>query len=192
MTEIFVKLFLHASFMYHFKSSRKELVSRQLLKFFERNSAKNDPNSLITLVGMSSDFEASFEFNFLTIEVTLSVLTFWKVKVLLYFFICSLIATMLGWPSNFVMILSILSLLTLSLFSWKEVIPRLETIFIKYSLKVWASSIIGDHFISFFQGYSFISLIFITKNRLYIFPKLLIVIDVRHFKVSIILLFSFS
>ena len=42
----------------HFKSSGKEPVSRQLLKFFERNSAKNVPNSLITLVGISSDFEA--------------------------------------------------------------------------------------------------------------------------------------
>ena len=38
----------------HFKSSGKEPVSRQLLKRFERNSAKNVPNSLITLVCMSS------------------------------------------------------------------------------------------------------------------------------------------
>ena len=67
----------------HFKSSGKEPVSRQLLKFFERNSAKNVPNSLITLVGMSSDFEAFFEFNFLKIEATLSAPTLWKVKVLL-------------------------------------------------------------------------------------------------------------
>ena len=57
----------------HFKSSRKEPVSRQLLKFFERNSAKNVPNSLTTivdmssLVGMSSDFEDFFVFNFLII-----------------------------------------------------------------------------------------------------------------------------
>ena len=70
----------------HFKSLGKEPVSRQLLKFFERNSAKNVPNSLITLVGMSSDFEAFFVFNFLIIKATLPVLTFWKVKVLLYFF----------------------------------------------------------------------------------------------------------
>ena len=33
----------------YFKSSGKEPVSRQLLKLFERNSAKNVPNSLITL-----------------------------------------------------------------------------------------------------------------------------------------------
>ena len=46
----------------HFKSSGKEPVSRQLLKFFERNSAKDVPNSLITLVGISSDFEAFYEF----------------------------------------------------------------------------------------------------------------------------------
>ena len=97
----------------HFKSSGKEPVSRQLLKFFERNSAKNLPNCLITLVGMSSDSEAFFEFNFLMIEATLSVLTFWKVKVLIYFFISSSIATMLGRPSNFMMMLSILLLFTL-------------------------------------------------------------------------------
>ena len=47
----------------HFTSSEKEPVSRQLLKFFERNSAKNDPNSLITLVGRSSDFQVFFVFN---------------------------------------------------------------------------------------------------------------------------------
>ena len=67
----------------HFKSSVKEPVSRQLLKFFESKSAKNVPNSLISLVGMSSDFVALFAFNFLIIEATLSVLTFWKVKALL-------------------------------------------------------------------------------------------------------------
>ena len=44
----------------HFKSSGKEAVSRQLLKRFERNSAKNVPNSLITLVCMLSDVEAFF------------------------------------------------------------------------------------------------------------------------------------
>ena len=55
---------------------RKEPVSTQLLKFFERNTEKNVPSSLITLVGMSSDCEAFFEFNFLIIEATLSVLTF--------------------------------------------------------------------------------------------------------------------
>ena len=63
------------------KSSGNEPLSRQPLKFLARNSAKNVPNSLITLVGMLSDFEAFFEFNFLIIEVTLSVLTFWKAKV---------------------------------------------------------------------------------------------------------------
>ena len=59
-----------------FKSSGKEQVSKQLLKFFQRNSAKSIPNSLIILVGMSSDFKAFFMFNFLIIEVALSVLTF--------------------------------------------------------------------------------------------------------------------
>ena len=59
------------------KSSGKEPVSRQLLKFFERNSAKNVPNSLITLAVMTSDFEAFFELDFLIIEVTLTVPTFW-------------------------------------------------------------------------------------------------------------------
>ena len=44
----------------HFKSWVKEPLLRQLLKVFERNSAKNVPNSLITLVGMSSDFEIFF------------------------------------------------------------------------------------------------------------------------------------
>ena len=48
----------------HFKFSEKERVSEQPLKVFERESAKNVPNSLITLVGMSSDFEAFFAFNF--------------------------------------------------------------------------------------------------------------------------------
>ena len=64
----------------HSKSSGNEPLSRQPLKFLARNSAKNLPSSLITLVGMLSDFEAFFEFNFLIIEVTLSVLTFWKAK----------------------------------------------------------------------------------------------------------------
>ena len=64
----------------------KEPVLRQLLKFFERKSPKNVPNSLITLESMLSDFEA--------FSATLSQLTFGKV--LLQFFICSLIATMLG------------------------------------------------------------------------------------------------
>ena len=60
----------------YFKSFGREPVSTQLLKFSEKNSAKNDPNTLITLVGMSSDFQAFFWFTFLTIEANLSVLTF--------------------------------------------------------------------------------------------------------------------
>ena len=79
--------------------------------FLEKSSAKNVQSSLITLVDMSSGFEAFFEFNFLIIEANFSVLTFWKVKVLFYVFIFSLIATM--------MMVSILSLYALSLFSWK-------------------------------------------------------------------------
>ena len=100
---------------------------------------------------------------------------------------------MLGWSSNFVMALSILLSFTSSqLFLWKEVILRLQTIFTKYSLKVWASfsSLVITSFF-FYQGYSFSYLIFSTKYKLYIFAKLLIAIDVRHFKVSVILLFSF-
>ena len=80
----------------YFKSSGKEQVSRELLNFFERISAKNVSKSLITLVGVSSDFEAFLVCYFLIIEVTVTVLTFWKVKVLLDFFICSLIVTILG------------------------------------------------------------------------------------------------
>ena len=100
---------------------------------------------------------------------------------------------MLGWSSNFMMALSILLSFTSSqLFLWKEVILRLQTIFTKYSLKVWASfsSLVITSFF-FYQGYSFSYLIFSTKYKLYIFAKLLIAIDVRHFKVSVILLFSF-
>ena len=82
----------------YYKSSGKELVSRQLLKFFERNSAKNVPNSLITLVGMTSDFEVLFVLKFLIIQVTWSARKLWKLKILLDFFICFLIATMLGSP----------------------------------------------------------------------------------------------
>ena len=66
----------------YFKALGKEPVLRQPLKFFERDSAKKGPNYLISLVGMSSVFEAFFVFNFLIIEATLSVLTIWKVKVL--------------------------------------------------------------------------------------------------------------
>ena len=52
-------------------------------------------------------------------------------------------------------------------------------------------SFISDHLNFFCGSYSFISLNFVTKNRPNIFPKLLIiVIDVRHFKVRVILLFS--
>ena len=55
------------------QTSGKEPISRQLLKFLERNLAKNVPNSLITLAGMSSDFETLFVFNLLITEATLSV-----------------------------------------------------------------------------------------------------------------------
>ena len=57
------------------QSSAKELVLRQLFKYFERKSA-NVWNSLNSLVGMSSDFETLAVFNFLIIEATLFVLTF--------------------------------------------------------------------------------------------------------------------
>ena len=50
------------------KSNYRPIDNWQLLKFFERNSAKNIPNSLITLVGMWSDFEAFFEFTFLIMK----------------------------------------------------------------------------------------------------------------------------
>ena len=50
----------------------------------------------MTLLGMSSGFEAFFVFNFLMVKLTLSALALWKMKVLLDFFICFLIATMLG------------------------------------------------------------------------------------------------
>ena len=72
----------------YFKSSGKELVSRQLLKFFERNSAKYVPKSLIILVGLTSDFEALFVFTFFIIQAAWSVLKHWKLKVLLDFLIC--------------------------------------------------------------------------------------------------------
>ena len=57
----------------NFSTLDKEPISRQLLKFFETNSAKNVLNSLITLAGMSSDFETLFVFNLLITEATLSV-----------------------------------------------------------------------------------------------------------------------
>ena len=44
----------------YFKALGKEPVLRQPLKFFERDSAKKGPNYLISLVGMSSVFEAFF------------------------------------------------------------------------------------------------------------------------------------
>ena len=62
------------------------------------NSAKYGPNSWIISVGMSSDLEDFFVFNFLIIVVTLSVLTFWKEKVSLDAFNCSLITTMFDAP----------------------------------------------------------------------------------------------
>ena len=40
----------------YFKYSGKELVSRQLLRFFEQISAKNVPNFLIILAGMLFNF----------------------------------------------------------------------------------------------------------------------------------------
>ena len=80
----------------HNSGPQGKLVSKQAFNLFERISAKNVSNSLIALVSMSSDFETFFVFNFLIIEAALSVLTFWKVKVLLDFFICSLIATIPG------------------------------------------------------------------------------------------------
>ena len=81
------------------------MFTKQLLNFFERKSAKNVSNTLISLVDVSSNFKAFFVFNFLIIEATLPVLIFWEVKFLLYFFVCSVITTMLGWPSNLVMML---------------------------------------------------------------------------------------
>ena len=57
------------------QSSAKELVLRQLFKYFERKSA-NVWNSLNSLVGMSSYFETLAVFIFLIIEATLFVLTF--------------------------------------------------------------------------------------------------------------------
>ena len=41
----------------YFKSSSNKPISRQLLKFFDRNSAKSVPNSWIMSVAMSTNFE---------------------------------------------------------------------------------------------------------------------------------------
>ena len=93
-------------------------------------------------------------------------------------------------------VLSIISLFTLSLFSWKEVMPRFGTIFTKYLLKVWAS--FPSSLITLFPSSKAIVLfpLFYYQKyftfTFYIFSKLFIVIDTRHFKVIIILLFSFS
>lgn len=98
------------------------------MKFFDRNSAKNVPNSIIILVGMSSEFKVFFVFNFLLNELAFYVPTFWKVKVLLDSFLFVLLATMLGCHSNFVIALSI-SLFRSSLLLRKKVILRLGTMF---------------------------------------------------------------
>ena len=93
-------------------------------------------------------------------------------------------------------VFSTVSLFTLLLFSWKEVMPRFGTIFTKYSLKVWAS--FPSSLITLFPSSKAIVLfpLFYYQKyftfTFYIFSKLFIVIDTRHFKVSIILLFSFS
>ena len=79
---------------------------------------------MITFLDKSTDFEAFFVFNILMVEANLSVLTFCGVEVLLDSFLYYFIA-MLEWPSDFAMIMSILSIFTPSLFSRKEVIPRL-------------------------------------------------------------------
>ena len=41
----------------YFNSLGKEPVPRQLLKFLERNSAKNNPDLWIIVAGMSSDLK---------------------------------------------------------------------------------------------------------------------------------------
>ena len=84
---------------------RERAGFKATVEVFQNEFSKKVPNSLIILVGMPSDFGAFCVFNFLINEVTLSVL-----KILLDFFICSLITNMLEWASKFVNTLSIVSL----------------------------------------------------------------------------------
>ena len=71
----------------------ERVVSKATVEGFDRNSAKISPNSWIIFVDITSVFET-----FLTIEETLSVLTFWKVKARLDSLTCSLKTVMLGCP----------------------------------------------------------------------------------------------
>ena len=142
-------------------------MSRQVLKLFESNLTKN--NSLINLVGISSDFEAILVFNYLIIETTLSVLTFWKVETLLDFlhlFFNSYYAWVVLKFCDDVINIIIIYIITIIIVkrSDTEASNNIYKIFIKSLSKFF---IISDHFVSFYQGYSFSYLIFSTKYKLY-------------------------